>query len=132
LSAQENLDRAREFLAAYWRADLSEALACCAPGATIELAKSLPLTTPAPVAEVLPRIFREVYVRFENGRFEVTIDSTLAAEDRVLIEYTARGRLATGRSFDCRYAAVLEFGAGAIERLRMYTDTGYVAAALMS
>jgi len=132
LSHNGNLDSAREFIAAYWRADLAAALAHCAPGATIELAKSLPLVTPAPVAEVLPRIFRDVYPRFEGGRFDVSIDATLADEQRVLIEYTARGRLTSGNPFECRYAAVLEFGAGKIERLRMYTDTRYVAAALMS
>jgi ketosteroid isomerase-like protein len=132
LSRNGNLDSAREFLAAYWRADLAAALVHCAPGATIELAKSLPLVTPAPVAEVLPRIFRDVYPRFEGSRFDVTIDATLADEQRVLIEYTARGRLTSGNPFECRYAAVLEFGAGKIDRLRMYTDTRYVAAALMS
>lgn len=132
MSRNGNLDSAREFLAAYWRADLAAALSRCAPGATIELAKSLPLVTPAPVAEVLPRIFREVYPRFEGGRFDVSIDATLADEQRVLVEYTARGRLTTGNPFECRYAAVLEFGAGKIDRLRMYTDTRYVADALMS
>ncbi|HEY3655298.1 MAG TPA: nuclear transport factor 2 family protein [Steroidobacteraceae bacterium] len=132
MSPGQNLNSAREFLTAYWRADLAAALAHCAPGATIELAKSLSLVTPAPVADVLPRIFRDVYPRFEGGRFDVNIDATLADEERVLVEYTARGRLTTGSPFDCRYAAVLEFAAGKIERLRMYTDTRYVAAALMS
>ena len=132
MSRNANLDNARDFLAAYWRADLAAALARCAPDATIELAKSLPLVTPAPVSDVLPRIFRDVYVRFEGGRFDVTIDAALADEQRVLIEYTACGRLTTGNPFECRYAAVLEFGAGKIDRLRMYTDTRYVAAALMS
>jgi ketosteroid isomerase-like protein len=132
LSRTRNLDSARDFLAAYWRADLAAALAHCAPSATMELAKSLPLVTPAPLAEVLSQIFRNVYPRFEGGRFDVAIDATLADEHCVLVEYTARGRLVTGKPFDCRYAAVLEFAAGKIERLRMYTDTRYVAAALMS
>ena len=78
MSPGQNLNSAREFLAAYWRADLAAALAHCAPGATIELAKSLPLVTPAPVADVLPRIFRDVYPKFEGGRFDVSIDATLA------------------------------------------------------
>ena len=132
MSRTDNLDAARRFLAAYWRADLAAALSHCAPYATIELAKSLPLVTPAPVAEVLPQIFRDVYPRFEGGRFDVTIDTTLADEQGVLVEYTARGRLTGGDPFECCYAAVLEFGAGKIQRLRMYTDTRYVAAALMS
>jgi ketosteroid isomerase-like protein len=132
LSPISNLDNARAFLAAYWRADLAAALAHCAPDAVIELARSLPLVTPAPIAEILPLIFRTVYVRFEDERFEVTIDATLADEQLVLVEYTARGSLKTGSPFECRYAAVLAFDSGKIKRLRMYTDTRYVAAALMS
>lgn len=132
LTHDRNLGVARAFLAAYWRADLVAAMALCAPGAVIELARSLPIATPAPIADVLPLIFRDVYPRFEGHRFDVTIDATLADSERVLVEYTARGRLKTGSSFECGYAAVLMFNAGQIERLRMYTDTRYVAAALMS
>ena len=127
-----NSEAARAFLAAYWRADLPAALALCASGAVIVLARALPLVTPAPVAEVLPKIFRDVYPRFEGGRFDVTIDRVLSDEQGVLVEYTARGKLTNGTLFDCGYAAVLEFVAGKIERLRMYTDTRYVASALMS
>ena len=132
MTRMSNPEAARAFLEAYWRADLPAALALCASGAVIVLARSLPLVTPAPVAEVLPKIFRDVYPRFEGGRFDVTIDRVLSDEQGVLVEYTARGKLTNGTLFDCGYAAVLEFVAGKIERLRMYTDTRYVAAALMS
>jgi ketosteroid isomerase-like protein len=54
-------ESARAFLEAYWRADLAGALALCTPDAVIVLARSLPIVTPAPVAEILPRIFRDVY-----------------------------------------------------------------------
>jgi ketosteroid isomerase-like protein len=127
-----NPESARAFLEAYWRADLTGALALCASGAVIVLARSLPIVTPAPIAEILPRIFREVYPRFEGGRFDVTIDHMLSEGQGVLVEYTARGKLTNGTGFECGYAAVLEFVAGKVERLRMYTDTRYVAAALMS
>jgi ketosteroid isomerase-like protein len=127
-----NPDVARAFLEAYWRADLAAALALCSSGAIITLARSLPIVTPAPVAEILPKIFRDVYPRFEGGRFDVTIDRVLSEERGVLVEYTARGKLTSGTLFDCGYAAVLEFVAGKIDHLRMYTDTRYVAAALMS
>lgn len=123
--------RARTFLQAYWRADLEGALKECHPEATIELARSLPIATPAPIATILPLIFNNVYPKFENRRFDVTIDSTLEADSRVLVEYTARGKLVSGASFDCGYAAVFEFLNGDIARIRMYTDTRYVAAALM-
>lgn len=132
MTRMSNPEAARAFLAAYWRADLPAALALCTSGAVIVLARSLPLVTPTPVAEVLPKIFREVYPRFEAGRFDVTIDRVLSDEQGVLVEYTARGKLTNGTLFDCGYAAVLEFVAGKIERLRMYTDTRYVATALMS
>jgi ketosteroid isomerase-like protein len=132
LSRIQNLTAARDFLAAYWRADLTAALTHCTPAATIELAKSLPLTTPARLADVLSRIFREIYPRFQGAKFDSTIEATLADEHSVLVEYTARGLLTSGSTFECRYAAVFEFTAGKIGRLRMYTDTRYVADALMS
>jgi ketosteroid isomerase-like protein len=127
-----NPESARAFLEAYWRADLSGALGLCASGATVELARSLPIVTPAPVGEILPKIFRDVYPRFEGGRFDVTIDRMISDEQGVVVEYTARGKLTNGTLFECGYAAVLEFVAGKIVRVRMYTDTRYVADALMS
>jgi ketosteroid isomerase-like protein len=132
LSRIQNLTAARDFLAAYWRADLMAALTHCTHAATIELAKSLPLITPACIADVLPRIFREIYPKFQGAKFDTTIDATLADEHSVLVEYTARGLLRSGSAFDCRYAAVFEFTAGKIGRLRMYTDTRYVAEAFTS
>jgi len=122
---------AHAFLQAYWRADLQSALAHCQPGAVIELARSLPIATPAPVADILPLIFNNVYPKFTGGCFDVTVDSTLEQNNRVLVEYTARGKLVAGGSFECGYATVFEFVDGAVARLRMYTDTRYVAAALM-
>ncbi len=62
----------------------------------------------------------------------MTIERTISDDQGVLVEYTARGKLTTGTLFECGYAAVLEFATGKIARLRMYTDTRYVAAALMS
>ena len=121
---------ARGFLGAYWRADLRGALAHCSADAVIVLARSVPIATPAPVGEVLPLIFRDVYPRFEGGRFDVTIERTLAEGDSVLVEYTARGKLTNGSRFECDYAAVLDFSAGKIVRVKMYTDTRYVVEAL--
>ncbi len=132
MTRTDNLGSARAFLEAYWRADLATALEFCAPHAVIVLARSLPIPTPAPLAEILPIIFRDVYPRFEGGRFDVTIERMLADEQGALIEYTACGKLRTGALFECGYAAVMEFAAGKIARLRMYTDTRYVTAALMS
>ena len=137
MSSPKTLERvnlkslARCFLQAYWRADLTGALARCGPNALIELARSLPIATPAPIATVLPLIFKNVYPKFEAGRFDVTIDSMLEDDERVLVEYTARGKLTTGVLFECGYAAVFQFLNGAIVRVRIYTDTSYVAAALM-
>lgn len=126
-----SVSAARSFLQAYWQADLQGALAHCQPGAVIELARSLPIPTPAPVADILPLIFNNVYPKFAGGRFDVTIGATLEQNNLALVEYTARGQLVAGGLFECGYAAVFEFVDGAIARLRMYTDTRYVAAALM-
>jgi ketosteroid isomerase-like protein len=121
------------FLRAYWRADLSGALSFCSAGASIVLARSVPIVTPAAVSEILPIIFREIYPRFEGSRFDVAVDRTLAAGETAMVEYTARGKLTTGATFECDYAAVFDFEpSGKITRVKMYTDTRYVAAALMS
>jgi ketosteroid isomerase-like protein len=108
------------------------ALEPCSPDAVIELARSLPIATPAPVSVVLPLMFRDVYLRFEDQRFESEIVSTLADEDRVVVEYVSRGRLATGCPFECGYAVVFGFIAGQIAKIRAYADTRYVAAALIA
>jgi ketosteroid isomerase-like protein len=127
-----NLRVCREFLAAYWRADLAHALQWCSPDSMIDLARSLPIRTPAPVSVVLPLMFRDIYVRFENQRFDSEIVGAIADEDRVLVEYVARGKLATGCPFECGYAVVFDFVKGQIAKIRAYADTRYVSAALIS
>ena len=129
----ELVEGALGFLGAYWRADLAGALSFCSADAAIVLARSLPIATPAAVREILPIIFREVYPRFEGSRFDVTVERALREGESVVVEYTARGRLTNGAVFECDYVAVLDFdGSGKIGRVKMYTDTRYVAAALMS
>jgi len=127
-----NLRVCREFLEAYWRADLAGALQCCTPDSVIDLARSLPIRTPAPISVVLPLMFRDIYVRFENQRFESEIVASIADDDRVLVEYVARGKLTTGCPFECGYAVVFDFVAGQIAKIRAYADTRYVSAALLA
>jgi len=127
-----NLRVCREFLAAYWRADLARALQWCSPDSVIDLARSLPIRTPAPVSVVLPLMFRDIYVRFENQRFDSEIVGAIAGDDRVLVEYVARGKLTTGCPFECGYAVVFDFVAGQIAKIRAYADTRYVSAALLA
>ena len=119
------------FLAAYWRADLATALALCAPDAAIELQRSFSLVTPAPIKDVLPIIFSEVFRRFVGGRFEATVERTIADVDAVFVEYRAVGDLTTGQRFDCRYGGVFQVKQGRIVLFRQYTDTQYVAKALL-
>lgn len=118
---------ARAFLLAYWNADLATALGYCAPDSIIELSRSIPILTPAPASVVLPLMFRDIYTRFKEERFETQITSVLADCDRVLIEYTARGLLATDCEFSCDYAIVFWIQSGLIVRLRAYADTRYIA-----
>lgn len=119
------------FLSAYWRADLPAALALCDPEAIIEFPKSISIVTPALIRDVLPGIFGEVYRRFVDARFDVSIDRTLAQGDAVFVEYTASGDLTTGRRFECRYAVVLQVKDERVVFVRQYTDTQYVATELM-
>ncbi len=129
LERRQNEALARSFLAAYWRADLGGALAHCHPDSVIDLARSLPILTPAPASVVLPLMFREVFVKFEDQRFDARIDSVLADERRVLVEYVARGTLVGGgRPFACGYAVVFTIGDGVIDKIRAYADARYVSA----
>jgi ketosteroid isomerase-like protein len=120
------------FLSAYWRGELAAALALCDPEAVIELPKSLSIVTPALIRDVLPGIFGEVYQRFVGGRFDVSIERSIAEEGVVFVEYRAQGDLKTGHHFDCRYGAMLQVQKERVLLFRQYTDTQYVTRALMS
>lgn len=114
------------FLQAYWRGSLEDALANATTDAVIELPASVPLPSPAPLAQVLPLIFGRIYSYFANGRFDIHIERCLVDGGAVIIEYTATGDLVNGRVFRCRYLVVLEMQAGRVARFRPYTDTKYV------
>jgi ketosteroid isomerase-like protein len=120
------------FLSAYWRAELATALALCAPDAVIELPQSISIVTPALIRDVLPGIFSEVYQRFVGGRFDAAIERTVAEEGVVFVEYRASGDLKTGHRFDCRYGVVFQVKEERVALFRQYTDTQYVAKALLS
>lgn len=124
---QHNEIVAKSFLAAYWKADIATALRYCEPDSVIELSRSIPILTPAPVTVVLPLMFRDIYTRFKNEHFEAEIDSVLAGENSVLVEYTARGTLANNCDFECAYAVVFWLRNRLIHRLRVYSDTRYIA-----
>lgn len=120
------------FLHAYWRGDLAAALGCCTSSASMELPPSIPIQTPARIAELLPVIFRGVHSRFCGGRFDVLVENVISERPTTLVEYIATGRLVNGRDFRCRYAMVLTVEHGKIAFARSYTDTLYVAAELLS
>lgn len=128
----ESEDVALAFLHAYWRADLEDALAHCTEGALMELPASVPMRTPAKVADLLPAIFHEIYPRFRGGRFDVRIDNVVSAQSSVVVEYLATGSLVNGREFRCRYVMVLTVRNRKIEFARSYTDTRYVTAELLA
>lgn len=131
MSAPDVLPVALRFLDAYWNADVPRALVECLPTAIIEFPRSAPLPS-APIAEVLPLIFDQIYSRFADGKFFIQIERSLADESAAFVQYRASGPLTNGRHFDCSYVAVLEFSAGRICRFRPYTDTKYVEAELLA
>jgi ketosteroid isomerase-like protein len=122
----------RAFLHAYWCGDLAAALGCCTSTASMELPPSIPLETPARIADLLPVIFRGVYSRFSGGRFDVLVENVISERSTTMVEYIATGRLVNGRDFRCRYAMVLTVEHGKVAFARAYTDTQYVAAELLS
>ena len=123
---------ALHFLEAYWRADLACALGVCAPHAEIDLPQSVSLPSPAPLAEVLPLIFANVYPRFVDGTFSIAVERILSDQRSVVVEYTASGPLVSGRTFHCRYLVLIEVVDGLVVRFRPYTDTKYIDAALFA
>lgn len=122
---------AMAFLSAYWRADLPAALALCHPEAIIEFPKSISIVTPALIRDVLPGIFADVYRRFVDARFDVSIDQSIAQGGAIFVEYRASGDLTTGRRFDCRYGVVLQVKEERVTFVRQYTDTQYISTELM-
>lgn len=122
---------AMAFLSAYWRADLPAALTHCSPEAVIEFPKSISIATPALIRDVLPGIFGDVYRRFVDARFDISIERIIAEGDAVFVEYRATGDLTTGRRFDCRYGVVLQVKEEQVMLVRQYTDTQYIATELM-
>ena len=76
---------------------------------------------------VLPLMFRDIYTRFKDARFDAKIDRVMADEDSVLVEYTARGTLTNNCNFECAYAVVFWLQSSLIQRLRVYSDTRYIA-----
>ncbi len=130
--AESTRQVALAFLSAYWRAELAAALALCAPDAVIELPQSISIVTPALIRDVLPGIFSEVYQRFVDGRFDAAIERTIAEQGVVFVEYRASGDLKTGHRFDCRYGVVFQVREKRVVLFRQYTDTQYVAKALLS
>jgi ketosteroid isomerase-like protein len=137
VTSEEARSVALGFLGAYWRGDLDDALGRCVPGAIMELPQSLPLPSPAPVEDLLPRIFAGVYRRFAGGRFDVDVETAVAGaapagRSLVAVEYVARGALATGGEFRCRYCAFVTVIAGRVGHVRAYTDTRYLADVLLN
>lgn len=120
------------FLKAYWRGDLAAALGCCTSTARMELPPSIPIVTPARIADLLPVIFRGVYSRFSGGRFDVLVENVISERSTTVVEYIATGHLVNGRDFRCRYAMVLTVEHGKVAFARSYSDTQYVAAELLS
>jgi len=131
-AAADTRRTALAFLDAYWRGDLGAVRELAAPAAIIELPRSTPMASPAPLLDVLSVIFERVYPRFRDRRFEIAIERCVVDGDIALVEYEANGPLVSGRWFSCRYLVVLEVAAGRIVRFRPYTDTQYINAELLS
>ena len=126
LDAPPTRVNALAFLQAYWRGDLEEALANATADAVIDLPRSIPLPSPAPLAQVLPLIFERVYSCFVGGHFEIDLERCLMDGSVVIVEYIASGDLVSGGAFSCRYLVVLDMQEGRVARFRPYTDTKYV------
>ncbi|MBS0611808.1 MAG: nuclear transport factor 2 family protein [Proteobacteria bacterium] len=131
-AAADTRRTALAFLHAYWRGDLAAIHELVASTAIIELPRSTPLPSPAPLLDVIPLIFEQAYPRFRDRRFDIAVERCVIDDRVALVEYQATGTLVSGRTFCCRYLVVLAVEGGRIVRFRPYTDTKYIDAELFS
>jgi ketosteroid isomerase-like protein len=121
LSAAES---ALGLLHAFWRGDVEAALAFAAPDAEFVFARSLPYPRRCPLRDALQAIVDGLFAGFDPpGRFEVTMRHVLADDGQVMVEYSARGRLANGRGYENDYVMAFTVRDGYVVEQRAYTDT---------
>ena len=113
-----------EFLRAFWRGDVDASMALACDDAEFVFARSLPYPRRCQLREALQRIVDGLFAAFDPpGRFDVEIRHVLAEGDVVMVEYSARGRLANGRSYENDYVMAFTLKDGRIHEQRAYTDT---------
>jgi uncharacterized protein len=67
---------------------------------------------------------------FAAGDPKVTVQRMFSAGDLVCAETEAKGKLASGKDYDNRYAWVIEIREGKVCHLREYMDTAYIQSLL--
>lgn len=119
-----SIDTVLAFLRAFWRGDVSAALAFATDDAKFVFARSLPYPRECPLGEALTLIVDGLFAGFDPpGGFEVTVRHALAGGEQVTVEYSARGRLANGRDYANDYVMASTLRDGRIAEQRAYTDT---------
>jgi ketosteroid isomerase-like protein len=122
-------DRTVAFLTAFWAADLDAAFVHLAPGATFRFAPSMPYAAERgrdwDAREALARIVADLFATFDaDGPLKVELTGTLVEGTEVAAQYTARGTVRGGRTYENDYLMRLSIDeAGLIARLQPYNDT---------
>lgn len=125
---QENGELALDFLRAFWQGDLSATAAMATDDAVFVFARSLPYPRRCPLREAHQSIVNGLFASFDPpGKFEVEVRQVLAADDSVMVEYSARGRLANGRDYENDYVMAFTIRNGRIQEQRAYTDTAHLS-----
>ncbi len=118
---------AHEFLRAFWDGEPERGFALCADDARWTFQKSLR----SPRHEAVPAAVRWLNDKLVAGfdpdsGYTVSVDNLIAEGEEVAIEYSARGRTRSGKTYENNYLVRFTVRDGRIASIRPYFDTHYV------
>ena len=123
------------FMAALWAGDVHAVDALLAPGAVWRFQLGMPQATTGPgrvwpARDAVRSILSGLFTRFDPDGFAVAVTRAICEGETLAIEYEARGRTLTGRSYRNYYVTVLKIVDGLVVEVSPYNDTAHMFAML--
>jgi ketosteroid isomerase-like protein len=132
-TSSTNKEIARELVDAFNAGDGERIAAVLAEDATWTFRGSLPVSGHYSGRDaILTECLGKGGEAFEPGSLSIDVTNMVSEGECVVLEWHARGRSATGKTYDNLYAVVLEVRNEAIAAVREYTDTEHVREALFT
>lgn len=123
----ENADAIRRGIELFNQGKIREVLELYDDHATIESHGSI-LGGAYKGKEALGKYFQKVGETFPQGT-QLRVENIYEDKDTVIVEWSSKGKLASGKEFEGRAANVFEIKNGKVVHHRMYTDTEELARA---